>query len=140
MYMVLVGIVIGVLIWNAITLICYLGLEDDEKVALIGAGIVGLVCLSFCCIIRFIKIAICNSKYCSALIDPNGKPCYCGYLSYKKEKKLFDKGYKWNLEVREKYTVDDGWNPNVCVYGTIPNLRYTPIQIAKQEGWYKLKI
>lgn len=138
--MVLVGIVIGVLLWNAVTLICYLGLEDNEKVAFIGAGIVGLVCLSFCVIIRFIKIAIYSSKCCSALIDPNGKPCYCRYLSYKKEKKLFDKGYKWNLEVEEKYTVDDGWNPNVCVFGTLPNLRYTPLKIAKQEGWYKLKI
>ena len=137
---IIIGIVIGVLLWNAVTLICDLIFEDKDKVILIGAGIVGLVCLVFCWIIRIIKKIIYDCKYCSALIDPDGKPCYCKPLTRKNAKKLSDKGYTWNLKVREKYTVDDGWKANLCTYGTIPNLRYTPIKIAKQEGWYKLKI
>ena len=137
---IIIGIVIGVLLWNAVTLICDLIFEDKDKIILIGAGIIGLICFGFCWIIRIIKKTIYYCKYCSALIDPDGKPCYCKPLTHKNEKKLIDKGYTWNLKVREKYTVDDGWKTDLCVYGTIPNLRYTPLKIAKQEGWYKLKI
>lgn len=140
MYMVLVGIVIGVLMWNAITLACYWITDNDDYTIMVGVGILGLIIIGIDKLIDKIKRVIFKRKYCSVLIDPNGKPCYCKPLSLDNENKLLEKGYQWNRNLKEKYSPSDGWDINSCADEHTINLRYTPIKIAKQEGMYKLKI
>ena len=137
---IIIGIVIGVLLWNMVTLVYYWITDNESYATMIGAGFWALVVIGIDKLVNKIEWIILKHKYCSVLIDPNGKACYCKPLSLDEENKLCKKGYQWNKTLKEKYSPSDGWDIASCVDKHTINLRYTPIKIAKQESMYKLKI
>ena len=137
---IIIGIVIGVLLWNTVTLVSYWITDNEDYTVMIGIGFWAPVVIGIDKLVNKIKWIILKHKYCSVLIDSNGKTGYCSPLSWEDESKLWEKGYQWNITLKEKYSPSDGWDIASCVDEHTINLRYTPIKIAKQEGMYKLKI
>ncbi len=136
----ILGIIIGILIWNVVCCIVINTIGGDNICAAVGCGIVGCVCIVFENIFNEICYFIKGLRYKSALIDPNGKPCYCKPLNGEDTAILFEKGYKWNESLREKYNPEDGWDMFDCINKDIVNVRYTPVKIAKAESAYKLNL
>lgn len=138
--MMILGIVIGILILNVVCcIVALIPAGKDDDVVLVACGIVGLFLLLINSIVRFIKKIIKNKRFCSVLIDPEGKACYCKPLDFYSQSILFEKGYQWNENIANKYKPSDGWNLFICRDENSVNLRYTPVKIAKEESLYKIK-
>ena len=132
----ILGIFIGVLLWQLLALIIYvITKEDEEKALSFGVGVWGLILKGFFQICDHIRHFIKVRKYVAMLLDPEGYPCYC------KDNEAFSlvegAGYEWNYAIKHNYSIEDGWKKKYCPFG-VPNIKYTPISIAKAEGAYKV--
>lgn len=136
----ILGIIIGILIWNMVCcIIAFTPIGDDDVIANVGCGIVGLFLFLISFTFHSIKRAIKHKRFCSVLIDSEGKPCYCKPLNFDNQSAMFEKGYHWNENIANKYKPSDGWDLFICLDKDTVNLRYTPIKIAKAESLYKIK-
>lgn len=132
------GLLIGILIWQAMTIIFALlwQTNNEDRMVLANGGIVGALWL-FLVVFPINKVLHWQRyhKFAPALVDAEGKPCYCHLKDV--DYYLFDlNGYNWNETIREKYKIKDGWDKSMCCDRV--NIRYTPIKILKQEGAYRL--
>lgn len=129
------GIIIGMLIWQGVAVLAYaLSKENEEICCIWSMGIwrfISYYVISYP--IYYIGKWIKRRRYVAMMIDPNGRPCYC--CSSDVPELLRNIDFEWNHSLKEKYTIADGWNKDVCVCGEI-NVRYTPIKIAKAERAY----
>ena len=98
-------------------------------------GVWGLLLIGISKVYRFIAHFIKVRKYVAMIIDPQGNPCYC------KDNEAFilveGADYKWNYSIQKKYKIEDGWKKDYCSFD-VPNIKYTPLKIAKAEGAYKI--
>ena len=132
----ILGIIIGVLLWQFFTLIVYFATKQcEEKTLAFGIGIWGLLLWGIVNMYDIIKHSIKVRKYVAMIIDPEGNLCYC------KDSDAFvlveGAGYEWNYALKDKYKIEDGWKEEYCSFG-VPNIKYTPLAIAKAEGAYKV--
>lgn len=133
---IIIGIVIGALIWQLVVVFAYLLSHHNEDTTIIwGMGVWRLISYYGSMPFYYFGKWLEKKKYVAMLIDTNGTPCYCE--SKDVPEMLIKAGYTWNNKLRDKYTQKDGWKKDHCVCGGI-NLRYTPIKIAKAEGAYKV--
>lgn len=132
-------ILILLIIWlvNTIIVIVAENASDDvETIAVYCACGIWVAIING--IVKLCRIIHRNYKrkhYKAILLDPCGRVCYTesDYVD-----RLIDEyNYKWADYIRDKYTIEDGFDPNNCVM-KIPNLRYTPIKIIKAENAYEI--
>ena len=126
-------IFVGALIWQLITTIVAIVVEDDVCPSLIvGGGIPACICLGFfwCCrkVIKFIN----GRRYVSMLVK-DGESWYCTSNDNTCGKLMDVFNYEWNNALQNKYEPEDGWRKEDCFFNSV-NIRYTPIKIAKAEG------
>ena len=130
------GLVSGVVIWQiAVLVICFIWQDDEDKAIVAATGIPGGLLLLYIKLHKKVKYLYRHSKYKGALLDLESKPCYCDSIDVSDYIKV---GFTLNVELREKYTIEAGWDPKDCAWQGVPNLRYTPIKILKKEAAYKL--
>lgn len=133
--MFLLGLVVGILVWQFVVLIFCFIWQDEDKAIVASAGIVGEVFLGIMAICKLLKKLYRRSYYKAALIDFDGRLCYCqsSEMNY-----WVDRGYSKAAYLRDIYAVEDGWCRKDCSWPDVPNLRYTPLKILKKENAYKL--
>lgn len=135
--MFLLGLIIGIIIWQALSLVfCFIWQEDEDKYVLATTGLVGWLVLLVIKIYQKYGSWLGHKRYKGALLDIEGKPCYCDSRDVNFYKDL---GYTFNEALRSKYKVEDGWRKKDCSFPGVPNLRYTPIKVLRAEKAYKLR-
>ena len=135
MYMFWIGILIGIVAWQAISLIFFFLWQDDEDKALLATtGLAGGLLLLIIKITQCLNRRLKAKNFKAALVDSEGKACYC---ESKEMSEYLSLGYQVHEALRQRYTIEDGWNPKDCSWD-VPNLRYTPMKILKIEQAYKL--
>lgn len=135
--MFLLGLIIGVIIWQTLSLVfCFIWQEDENKYVLATTGLVGWLALLVIKICQKYSSWLGHNRYKGALLDIEGKPCYCDSRDVNFYKDL---GYTFNEALRSKYKVEDGWRKKDCSFPGVPNLRYTPIKVLRAEKAYKLR-
>ena len=131
-----IGLIVGIILWQAIALIFgFLWQEDEDKFILGATGLVGFCALGIFKLIDRIKLYYRHTYYKAALVDAEEKLCYCESqdVSFYIEDGL----YSWAQGLRNKYKPEDGWRKQDCFMDTV-SLRYVPIKILKAEGAYCL--
>ena len=126
-------ILVGALIWQLITTIVAIVVEDEVCPSLIvGGGVPACIVLGFCWCCRKVIKFINGRRYVSMLVK-DGKAWYCTSNNDMCGKLMVIFDYKWNDALRNKYKPDDGWRKRDCSFDSV-SVRYTPIKIAKAEG------
>ena len=132
----LLGIMIGALAWQLVTVFAYLLSKEDEDIAAIwGMGFWRLLIYGCSIPLYYFSEWVKTKRYVAMMIDIDGNPCYC--KSEDEPDILMNIGYKFNTVLRDKYTQQNGWKKDHMVCGIV-NVRYTPIKIAKIERAYKI--
>ena len=131
--MIWIGIIIGIVIWQVCSLIFYyIWMHHEEKAIVASAGIAGgIVLLVGNTYIWFKKLW--HSWFFKAALVKEGDAQIYYCRSKDSEYYIQALGYKWATELRNKYTIEDGWCKGDCRFGTI-NIRYTPNKILKKEN------
>lgn len=131
-----IGLIVGVIVWQIASLIfCFIWQEDEDKFIVAVTGLIGSLCLVVFKVVDKIKATYGHYKYKAALVDNEGKLCYCE--SNEADNYTQSNQYFWAFYLRDKYTIEDGWRRQDCWVGTI-SLRYAPIKVLKAEGAYRL--
>ena len=134
----LLGMLIGAILWQLVCAITNIISKDDELTCFAGVGIWYIVAWLIITPIGSLQQWYNHKKYVAMLIDENGKPCYCK-SSKVPDYLVNEKNFEWNDKIREKYTIKDGWKKEHCPFHFV-NIRYTPIKIAKLENAYEVKV
>ena len=131
-----IGLIIGIVVWQFASLIfCFLWQEDEDKYVMATTGLIGGLCLGLIKIVEKIKTFYGHKMYKAALVDNEGKLCYC---ESKDADEYTQAGqYSWAFYLRNKYKIEDGRRRTDCWVGTI-SLRYVPVKVLKAEGAYRL--
>ena len=130
-----VYVLIGALVWQAITmLICIVTNEDETATIWAGVGFVGAIIVGVCTAVRNTIKLINSRRYVSLMVNTkNGKLYYCpSWRDLVSKLMEYDGAYKWADNIQNKYKPSDGWRERDCFSGCV-NIRYTPIKIAKAE-------
>ena len=131
-----IGLVAGLILWQLVVLVVYFIWQEDEDKAIVAAtGLPGVILLLYINIHKKLKYLYRHARYKGALLDLDNKPCYCDSIDVSD---YIEVGFTLNVELRDKYKIEDGWDPKDCSWQGVPNLRYTPIKILKKEAAYKL--
>ena len=131
-----IGLIAGIIVWQFLSLIfCFLWQEDEDKYIMATTGLIGCLCLGLIKIVDKIKSTYGHLMYKAALVDSEGKLCYCE--SREADDFTQTNKYTWAFYLRDKYKIEDGWRKKDCWVGTI-SLRYVPIKVLKTEGAYRL--
>jgi hypothetical protein len=131
-----IGLIIGIIVWQFASLIfCFLWQEDEDKYVMATTGLVGGLCLAVIKVVDKIKAAYGQYNYKAALVDSEGKLCYCE--SREADDYIQSNQYFWAFYLRDKYVIEDGWRRQDCWVGKI-SLRYTPVKVLRAEGAYRL--
>lgn len=131
--MIWIGIIIGIVIWQVCSLIFYyIWMHNEEKAIVASAGIAGgIVLLVGNTYIWFKKLRHVWFFKAALMKEGDEQIYYC--RSKDSEYYIHAQGYRWATELRNKYTIEDGWRKGDCSFGTI-NIRYTPNKILKKEN------
>lgn len=131
--MIWLWILIGALVWQLITTIVAIVVEDEVCPSLIvGGGIPACIVLGFCWCCRKAIKSVNGRRYVSMLIK-DGEAWYCTSNNDMCGKLMCIFDYQWNEAIQKKYKPEDGWRKRDCFCDNV-NIRYTPIKIAKAEG------
>ena len=130
-------VIITVLAVQLVNTIAALIIDSEEKFAYVACGVPAAVLYVIISVIRKIKKAHRKANYKALLRDSNGNLCYCN--SSDEPDELVNNGYTWAIDLREIYTLKDGWKKEDCAFGDTINIRYSPIKKVKELGAYEVK-
>ena len=130
-------VIITVLAVQLVNTIAALIMSDEEKFAYVACGVPAAMLSIIALVIRKIKKAHRKANYKASLRDSDGNLCYCN--SSDEPEELVNNGYTWAEDLREIYTLKDGWKKEDCAFGDIINIRYSPIKKLKELGAYEVK-
>lgn len=132
-------ILVLLIIWFVNTVIIIRAERMNADVEMIAAycacGIWAVIINSIAKLYEIICRKYKRKHYKAILLDPCGRVCYTE--SDCVDRLIDEYNYKWADYIRDKYTIEDGFDPNNCVM-KIPNLRYTPMKIIKAENAYEI--
>ena len=130
-------VIITVFAVQLVNTIAALIIDSEEKFAYVACGVPAAVLYVIISVIRKIKKAHRKANYKALLRDSNGNLCYCN--SSDEPDELVNNGYTWAIDLREIYTLKDGWKKEDCAFGDTINIRYSPIKKVKELGAYEVK-
>ena len=112
-------VIITVLAVQLVNTIAALIIDSEEKFAYVACGVPAAVLYVIISVIRKIKKAHRKANYKALLRDSNGNLCYCN--SSDEPDELVNNGYTWAIDLREIYTLKDGWKKEDCAFGDTIN-------------------
>ena len=112
-------------------------IDSEEKFAYVACGVPAAILYVIISVIRKVMKAHRKANYKALLRDSNGNLCYCN--SSDEPDELVNNGYTWATDLREIYTLKDGWKKEDCAFGDTINIRYSPIKKVKELGAYEVK-
>ena len=130
-------VIITVLAVQLVNTAAALMIDSEEKFAYVACGVPAAILYVIVSVVRKIKKAHKKANYKALLRDSNGNLCYCN--SSDEPEELVNNGYTWADDLREIYTIKDGWKKEDCVFGDTINIRYSPIKKIKELGAYEVK-
>ena len=130
-------VIITVLAVQLVNTIVALIMSDEEKFAYVACGVPAAILSVIALVVRKIKKAHRKASYKALLRDSDGNLCYCN--SSDEPEELVNNGYTWATDLREIYTLKDGWKKEDCAFGDTINIRYSPIKKVKELGAYGVK-
>ena len=130
-------VIITVLAVQLVNTIAALIIDSEEKFAYVACGVPAAVLYVIISVIRKVMKAYRKANYKALLRDSNGNLCYCN--SSDEPEELVNNGYTWADDLREIYTLKDGWKKEDSVFGDTINIRYSPIKKIKELGAYEVK-
>lgn len=130
-------IIITVLAVQLVNTVVALAMQNGEKFVYVACGVPAIIVLAIQLVLKQIMKVYRRTHYKALLRDSEGRFCYCNSIDNPDE--LVHNGYEWPRDLRQIYSIEDGWRKNDCVCNTI-NLRYTPIKIIKELGAYEIKM
>ena len=130
-------VIITVLAVQLVNTAAALMIDSEEKFAYVACGVPAAILYVIISVIRKVVKAYRKANYKALLRDSDGKLCYCN--SSDEPEELVNNGYTWAEDLREIYTLKDGWKKEDCAFGDIINIRYSPIKKLKELGAYEVK-
>ena len=130
-------VIITVLAVQLVNTIAALIIDSEEKFTYVACGVPAAVLYVIISVIRKVMKAYRKANYKALLRDSNGNLCYCN--SSDEPEELVNNGYTWADDLREIYTLKDGWKKEDSVFGDTINIRYSPIKKIKELGAYEVK-
>ena len=130
-------VIITVLAVQLVNTVAALIIDSEEKFAYVACGVPAAILYVIISVIRKVMKAYRKANYKALLRDSDGKLCYCN--SSDEPEELVNNGYTWADDLREIYTLKDGWKKEDCVFDDIINIRYSPIKKVKELGAYEVK-
>ena len=130
-------VIITVLAVQLVNTAAALMIDSEEKFAYVACGVPAAILYVIISVIRKVVKAYRKANYKALLRDSDGKLCYCN--SSDEPEELVNNGYTWADDLRETYTIKDGWKKEDCVFGNTINIRYSPIKKIKELGAYEVK-
>ena len=131
-------VIITVLAVQLVNTVAALIIDSEEKFAYVACGVPAAILYVIISVIRKVMKAYRKANYKALLRDSDGKLCYCN--SSDEPEELVNNGYTWADDLREIYTLKDGWKKEDCVFDDIINIRYSPIKKVKELGAYEVKL
>lgn len=130
-------VIITVLAVQLVNTVAALIIDSEEKFVYVAGGVPAIIlCIIVSAFYKITKIYK-KANYKALLRDSDGNLCYCN--SSDEPEELINNGYTWADDLREIYTIKDGWKKEDCVFGDTINIRYSPIKKVKELGAYKIK-
>ena len=130
-------VIITVLAVQLVNTAAALIIDSEEKFAYVACGVPAAILYVIISVIRKVMKAYRKANYKALLRDSNGNLCYCN--SSDEPEELVNNGYTWAEDLREIYTLKDGWKKEDWVFGDIINIRFSPIKKLKELGAYEVK-
>ena len=130
-------VIITVLAVQLVNTAAALIIDSEEKFAYVACGVPAAILYVIISVIRKVMKAYRKANYKASLRDSDGNLCYCN--SSDEPEELVNNGYTWAEDLREIYTLKDGWKKEDCAFGDIINIRYSPIKKLKELGAYEVK-